>query len=427
MTLSTYSRSRSRGQLVAGPQCTHFVRYRNCGELSYVNLGYYSTALVGETQTMVDQVVPKFRSRVAKGEVFFNPMQRSVSGSYIDDIGSGPSYSVVGLSCVSPVLHQDGYMVGSWLARLITGSGNTAIPAPSGVLTSSEIGNAMSEASTRCRAERGKSSNNLFESLAEYRQTISMFKRPIDTFNRFLSRGLSSGQIQRVGRSLGRIDPAKTWLAIRYGVIPLIRDIQGVIDGLKKKTGKIRETTRASVKIQRYNSTTGTFTNAWSAGVYNQSVLYETLDELEVRAVSLDEYIAETGSNIGFTTKGLLGVPWELITLSFVVDWIVNVGDFIYAYLPSPGYKQLGSCLTSNRETRMVISPTATTPTNGNYIVTNQLTGALSSFTRVKVRQPLADPRMVIKSDFRFDRPTRLLDALALTKVRLLSIMGGKR
>lgn len=434
----SYPRYRTKGNFTDGALISHRVKQRTCAELNWVDFTGYKSSKVGEIQTMMDIVTPSFYKRSKEGEIIINPMTRTRLGSFVDDPGMGPAYQSIANSCNSPVLHQVGEMnSGGWLARLVTGDGESAIGVGSNVLSGSEKQNLLTEVSTRCLSERGKGENNLFESLAEYKQTIGMFSGALNRFNRVLTliekaaKTRASEKYFRDTRVFDRVfrsqlrdivrgvpSPASAYLAVRYGLIPLIRDVQGIMSGLKKKVGKVRKTTRAFGKIQRYNGTISTYTNAWAAGVYDVGVMVETTDSIEVRAMSIDEYFATVYSNVGFTEKGLATVPWELVTLSFVADWFVNIGDLIGALVPAPGYNQLGSCLVVTRDTQTVYTPTGTSPRSGQT-VTRQLTGAIRGVSWSRTRQPLSKPGLVIKADFGFDRPTRVLDALALTIQRV--------
>jgi len=111
----------------------------------------------------------------------------------------------------------------------------------------------------------------------------------------------------------------------------------------------------------------------------------------------------------------LLTLPWELIPYSFVVDWFVNIGDFIGAMSPSLGWTQLGSCHVLKREKVLQLAPLQTTPGSAVEAILKPATGSYKlTQTSVSRQAGLSAPGLVVKSDFRFSNLTRCLDAYSL-------------
>lgn len=296
----------------------------------------------------------------------------------------------------------------------INPSGLTALPY-SPIVSSSQIRDMVTEATTQCLSNRGRTgSTNLWESIAEANKTLQMLKNPLATLHKLVSKAEKTRKagIQALGRDY---NPAALWLQYRYGILPVIRDIEGILRGLKGELGLRRQTSRgfATARESKVSQTVTVISPMTT------QVLLQTEDEVIVRAMSLDEYVATMSSNIGLTTKGLLSLPWELTKLSFVLDWLVNVGDFIGAVLPSPGFKQLGSCVVTKRKTRQTWSLLSTTVTSGVSLVTSP-SGTASLITESTDRRALGSPSLVFKTDLRLDSHVRLADAFSLLAQRML-------
>lgn len=398
-------RERTKGGFVNAPSLAYRTRYADCSNTSWINASIGTSLLIGERRTMRDLLTPGFRRKVAKGEVFFNPMQSELRISGYEE-GSNHAISGIAESCLATHTHYEvDYLTGPWIGYWLNSVYPTPILVPvSGVIPGEEISDLVTEVSTKCLSERGKADNNLFESVAEYKQTLSMLRRPQDSLFRYLN---------KAGERTRKLSPESAWLAYRYGLKPLIKDVQGIIEGLGKAVGNKRSTTRARGAIQRSEIVTANYT----LGPVTLRIDKQVVDSLEVRAMSLDEYVADTASNIGFTTKGLLTLPWELVPYSFVADWFVNIGDFLNALAPAPGYKQLGSALTVRRYVSNIYTVVNTTVSSPyRHPPDRYNTASCYGSIETKNRSALGSPGLVIKSNFKLDEAVRAADAFALLK-----------
>jgi hypothetical protein len=381
-----------------------FFKWQSCAQSSYALNASVDSLVIGSKETMNDTVTPNFSSLQRKGLTVFNDMSYEKQESVIVTSGTGGEFErdAVTITCSGigrkfSVKHD-----GNWFARLVRPSDSSQPLSVFPVHSSSDVQELQKEVSTRCLARRGMSDSNLFESVAEIRQTLKLIKRPLDSLNKLLSRASSLK---------GRAKSAsEAWLTYRYGVMPVVRDIGAVIQGLKEKVGNVRRTTRASGNLSRYAYSS----QSYVLGSPAYTLLYgiQKTDEVIVRAMSLDEYVVSLYENIGFTTKGLVTLPWELIPYSFVADWFVNLGDFLQALVPLPGVQQLGSCLTTRRVITNIYSPISMN--RSTYVTLRQISGSCLSRLTTKVRTQLFPPSLVVKSDFKFDDATRLADSLAL-------------
>jgi len=408
-------RLRSRGSFYPGPQVVGFGwNTPVCGTDTYTEVSTSNSCLVGEVATMGDVVVKNFQSRSKRGEMFFNPLNQEVRTSSIDTVGHGHEWRqlfspgcVIDLKPYFPGVKYDGPALALAVANVSGGSGS-ALPSPSAIIDNDEVVDLQTEISTSVLASRALGSTNLFESIGEYKQTIALFSGPIKGFFRFFRKN---------GPKMRLMTPQEAWLTYRYGIKPLISDLETIINGLKKEVGLRRETTRKRQEIRRTSTTT---LNSGIDDKASYTIHQLTTDTVTVRGMAIDEFIATLGSNLGFTVKGFATVPWELMRFSFVLDWFVSAGDFLKAYAPSPGYKTVGSCLVTERTISNLWSCISTAQAGFNAIV-RSADGACSSTIRTKTRGSLSKPGLVIRNDFRFASLIRTADALALIAVLMTS------
>jgi len=257
--------------------------------------------------------------------------------------------------------------------------------------------------------KRGRSDSNLYESLAEANKLLGLLPSLLGNAAKVIS--AKKGLMHRA-RSAG-----SAYLAYRYGLQPVMSDVESVVKGINKKLGNVRETKRASA------SATQAF--AWSRNDPGLGAIMDTrsdftqVEEISARAMSLDEFSATLSSNIGFTSKGLITLPWELLPYSFVVDWFVNIGDFIGSLVPALGYTQLGSCITVKHSIKLSQTVSTTGPASGYTVLMPAIGSKTASFVTTTRTVGLASPGVVIKSDFKLDNITRSLDAISLVVQKL--------
>lgn len=166
---------------------------------------------------------------------------------------------------------------------------------------------------------------NLAVSLAEVRKTADTVASVAADIYGFLSK-LRRGRFKN-WRSLRRElerqlkkDPTKAlarqWLRYTYGITPTMLDISGSLELLRSHL--------AQGKVMRVTARK-TFTGS---GNGPKGITYK--EKLSLKAVgtyTIDNAGLQLASSVGATNPALLG--WELTPLSFVVDWFVNVGEYL--------------------------------------------------------------------------------------------------
>lgn len=435
------SRSRSSGSLTSQIHtqpwfssdkvaCAGSLVRTNRGNVQYVDY-------VGNSRTMTDEIVPSFKRRVASGEVFFNRMTANEVTLNPAILGGPTVFTGNGFQCSGANRYQSVYEFGT--AYPLDGHGALFQPvagtwSPSPLLSNGEIENAIDEASTRCHSVRGDPPVDFWESIAERKQSYAMLASYLDT-SKQIANGLYAdvnSNRQSPFRSFVRgtskvtAGAAGAWLISRYGLLPLLKDIQALRKQIEAKRDEAeRHTARGKAVVERFVNTPFSVTQGGGHIVKNGNVLYT--DVLDVRATSLDEWKLSLADHFGLSPRGLVTLPYELLTLSFVADWYVNIGEWLKALVPRPAVNQLGSCISYTRTRSITCNVTGYT---GAGIAVVSSSGSMSKTgVRVeKVRFPgLRAPTLVVLNRNRNDpvlekNHLRAVDTAALVGQRLAKV-----
>lgn len=410
-----YTRFRTRGApLISHHRYVNEKRYEDCTNLSWTTIDDQPDAISGEYSWMRDVITPEFHKKSSKGEIIMSPMESfHDEGVYTQGVGGWrQKNSGVPITC-------GGFTYPFVEYRNVSGQGpvvyaiKKGIPLwspdirPEGALSGSDINDFIVEHSTKVQSGRGRSDHDLWESLAELDKTVAILPQLLKLLRRQVPRGKPTDL---------KKDLSEVWLTYRYGIKPLLSDIEEVLKGLKKSTGLVRKTTRSKGIIEAQKTEA---LNLSGTG-YSLNVLAQNWDKVEVRCMSLDEYEATLAFNLGFSMKSLATLPWELVKYSFVIDWFSNVGDFLGSIVPTPFVKQLGSCIVTKRRRSILITALPDQPVAGwSVIRSNTGTYLRTHTTYNRVAGLGGSPKVVMRNNFRFSNLTRSLDALALLLQRL--------
>lgn len=386
---------------------------------NYYSADHYQT--FGEYESMQDSYTPGFHKllQAQPHAVVFGAMSKR---RLVIDSGTGTSQGEtesLTTDCSSPDTYKRRYRfsiangTNGWLNsgfRFAIYPDNQLIP-PTILLSEGDLAAAITEVGTAVRAERDTASNNLWESLAELEKSARLATDLLRNINGVLTDSLVKKM--KAGSS--------AWLAYRYGLLPLMSDLDTVLKGMLKERGARRVTSRAKLSLSRTEVSLPSAYSAFATFRINRQITKNEV--ITIRGMSLDETEANWGSNIGLTTKGLATLPWELLPYSFVVDWFVNVGEFINALYPSISLNQLGACIVMERKFTQEYQETGyifDLASTQRVVVPPQLSRCSYEYTEKTRTLGLPMPGLVIKSDFRFDSVTRASDAIALIVQKLL-------
>lgn len=143
-------------------------------------------------------------------------------------------------------------------------------------------------------------------------------------------------------------DAAGLHLEIQYGFLPLMMTIEGLMKTFMDYDPPIRQTFRGSnsdddrTVDKIYENVTGLSGNV--IGQLENIFICER--STYARAGVLTEYRPPLQGLLGLEFRDIPTAAYELIKFSFVLDWWYDLGSFIEAAVPVPGYSQLASWST---------------------------------------------------------------------------------
>lgn len=195
------------------------------------------------------------------------------------------------------------------------------------------------------------------EFLADLDKTLLMIRRPLNGAVKLSSSILKRARQIRTTHATMTAARAfsKAWLEYRYGWRPLLSDCTTVVKEFNRKVEanrKRRLVYRAGMSRERFTTASLDVptpipdqTNWYVKGsrTAKMSVRVSAGTIVEVEPQSNSSYYAKTN---GLDAGSLPATVWEIVPWSFVVDWFVNVGDWIQACTPVPGINTLGSWIT---------------------------------------------------------------------------------
>lgn len=173
---------------------------------------------------------------------------------------------------------------------------------------------------------------------------------PVRNYLDSLPSGRKPRPASRTSTFLSRVSEA--WLGLRYGAVPLMMDIQDGMSWFEKSllapTKDIRSK-RGSINV--YD--TFTYTRTGTAGqwtfTFRDTVQTGTTTTSGIFYLNEMSWVGNRAVQLGLSPTQLLHTLYETFPLSFMLDWSVNLGDWLRTKCPIPGINQLG-CFTSVKQ-----------------------------------------------------------------------------
>jgi hypothetical protein len=169
-----------------------------------------------------------------------------------------------------------------------------------------------------------RGNSEIIVDLAEAGQTIKMLKAVLSLKKNFTKVAADFLKSKNKKRKLADLSTGK-WLEYRYGWVPLFHTIYDAAENLRKKvfTEPVPVKARSGIKVHKnwnsYDGRDGDFfldlnaRNECSA-MMEYGMLFKPPDPMVQQVAS-------------WTSLNPASIAWELVPLSFVADWFVNVGD----------------------------------------------------------------------------------------------------
>lgn len=308
------------------------------------------------SEVMTDVVTPGFAQRIARGEIVNNPMSHS---RLIAKGGtSGP------LLIKGPYIGDPFYECSSFMEQGFTACCGISSPLPPRNV--SEIERLVPWTQTDALSKVEKPDIQTFVALGEFRKTCKMLLRPLRGMLDALARAERryENDLKRLGKQQMRANHARSAkerarrraqivrgakgkqkdageraasfgdhvsdviLTYNLGIKPLMKDVDNLLYKIPIKEVSPSQTVRAMQRIE------DDFTVVDYRDMYFGRAFIETKAKgfVSVRAAVRFKSKIETPS-IDFGTR-LIDVPdalWELLTLSFLIDYFVNIGAYLSA------------------------------------------------------------------------------------------------
>lgn len=209
--------------------------------------------------------------------------------------------------------------IGDHAGWKITGFGSAGIPA-----------NNLSRLKTNLLVKAGKRQVNYGEALAESKSTLRMLVNAASSLTRAVL-AARKGRWDKVARHLKvprkgfskSMSASQKWLAYQYGWMPLINDIYDSYEFVNK--GFDRRPQILSVSTRHRDQYSHEWSHsAWDSVPVRGSASYQ--GKMFYRIA--DNFIAKA-HQMGLINP--LEVAWAVVPFSFVIDWLVPVGNYLEA------------------------------------------------------------------------------------------------
>lgn len=195
-------------------------------------------------------------------------------------------------------------------------------------------------------------------------------------------------EFKRKMRGLSLDTAANLWLQYRYGIMPLVYTVQDGLEVLKNLSNEI--TYIDEKKKQRE--------------IESRSILGVDVTEQVTHRVFLKRRIDPSQSLSNEFSINPFVTAWELVTLSFVVDWVLNVGNVISALTTPISWQEEKCTYSLKRECNVQI---------------DGLSIEYETYQRIIINNPTNHVKLALNPEM---NRNRWLDLLALSKV----ILSGK-
>lgn len=334
------SRSRQSVQYTLTKSTGNRVKtYDQTATLEWPNKGY-----------MTDVVTPGFEQIKASGGYVMTAM--SSSSTLYQEQSTGCSFR-----------YEDTASVIDWTESssvIATYFGN-----PINKPITTNIQNLISLTQTKCLAQVRDSNLMGMVSLAEAGKTVRMLANPLGTLNSLLQhisnerkagRNLKvdwiNGELRRVNGRVFRVRTTKykgpgrvvtpskkslvipigeaisgTVLANNLGLRPLLMDIDSIMHQIPKSHQLTCQTYRAKSDDKQVS----TSTEVKKASVLNATFARTDTNNVTVRCTVVAEDRFDVLSDFGLSLSDVPEAAWELIPYSFLLDYVVNIGDCLAA------------------------------------------------------------------------------------------------
>jgi len=222
-----------------------------------------------------------------------------------------------------------------WTDFLLNGGYSSIGPPPQNYLSaapSDDISNAIAELDPKALAKLYSDVKNqkvnFAQALAERGQTAGMISDLVGRLVRAVS-AARHGNLSKAAKTIFPGDSkelANDWLILQYGIKPLISDIKGAINILQDGSGAMSYDVISS-RTKKFPREV-IFEQLNNGGTCKTTVYRTGKATVKYKArVKVANPFSQWASETGLSDAALLG--WELLPYSFVVDWLLPIGNYL--------------------------------------------------------------------------------------------------
>jgi len=281
----------------------------------------------------------------------------------------------------------------------------------------------------------------LLVELAELGKTLQMFGSPLSALEPLMRKNIKVGnntrKIQQLTKKHNgkifqqeRLKPkdatdaaSNVWLQWRYGVGPLMHTIKDLMDAYEKNLTKpVRYTGRAKDSYLYNDSFTRTYSNTSVGYGINRPYRYDYSYQRSgsIKAGVIVQGHITPAQALGLSIDNLPSAAYELVHLSFVLDWVFDVGNWLRARTPAPNIAIKASwCTVTDYRTEdysLTYVNGTYSGTNARKIIVSGQPSLMHRHMRRKTRTPGVQPGLLptFVGDTITDNLNHLIDAVAL-------------
>lgn len=371
---------------------------------------------------MTDVVTPQFRKKQGEGKVIVNAMS---TYSFRQD-------AVFKTSEVRNLTSKSASRIES-----LSGWGHLGMKPTLPPEVTSLTSSLSTQAITAAYADVGTPELAGVVSLAEIKDTWALLRSPYNGVRAIMARmerekAARLRALRKKGVAVDSRPPppevvsllADLWLKYRYGLTPLMYDIEGLIRTIQKPSREpVRLTARGSASGSWSESGQSVISDQWGRTFTRP---WERSWEVSCRAGVLYEYTSTVRSDLGLTLGNLPSAALDLARYSFVLNWFVNVSDYVSAMTAYLRGDVKGAWVTTTVTCSLLSTCTESfsPPAGSNLQQTSDSTGAsVSELHAWKSRRPvtLRDIGLELRlemSDKRYADASALLWGLLVGNLR---------
>jgi hypothetical protein len=321
----------SRTRSTTSPVTTGYHGYSHNGSGYSATVGFDSY----RNTSITDTTTPNWKRKIKAGEIVNNPMSMSVVESMVEGSGTMSQYQIS-----NPANTYYTFGNGSltaWFQRWY-GSGATCPDPVNNVNQEIEI------LKTKCLGKIDSTPYAFAEDIGEIRETLKFLKNPLASLITHLKR-MRRKTLSRVQKSrrkanfrASKSDLAFTytdafadvWLTERFAVAPLIRSISGAMEAYEDSVYRgTRNTARARSDLRNANSI-NTSSTAGETSFFKKSKTQDVTVSVGL-IYEVDHPMSDWQYKYGLRFKDIPETVWNLMSLSFMVDRLINISDSIRA------------------------------------------------------------------------------------------------